>query len=41
MVLMKGEIIMNKATAEVVSKAIEVLGNLISKWLGGEKQNKE
>ena len=41
MVLMKGEIIMNKATAEVVSKAIEVLGNLIGKFLGNEKQNKE
>ena len=32
---------MNKATAEVVSKAIEVLGNLIGKFLGNEKQNKE
>ena len=32
---------MNKATAEVISKAIEVLGNLISKWIGNEKQNKE
>jgi hypothetical protein len=38
---MKGEIIMNKATAEVVSKAIEVLGNLIGRWLGNEKHNKE